>query len=205
MHGVLLALQLMTVSQKWESQGQSQGLQVATHPVEGSSYDAIRVIGISPADPLMQIEEMWGVSTKENQANKSSIGEHKVLAETATHREYYQTVVAPLISERDYVIAFDKKPVGAGYEIRFATVDDPRYPPSKDKVRMSVVGVASVEPRAEGGCTLTYELHNDLKGSLPPWVAKGAQRDAAVEWVKVMVTRAEKRLAVEKKAAQETK
>ncbi len=194
MHALLLTLPLAVLSQ-WQSQGTRQGLTLETHAVDGSAYEAIRVTGTSPAPPDIQIAEMWGVSTKEGMANASSIGEHKVLEETETHRTYYQTVVAPLISTRDYVITFDRVRVNDGWEIQFHTADDPRYPVSTERVRMKCNGVARVLPTATGGSTVVYELHVDLQGSVPAFIARGAQRDSALEWVKVMVTRGEKHMA----------
>jgi len=62
---------------------------------------------------------------------------------------------------------------------------------------MKVKGSCTIEPSGSGS-TVTYVIFTDLGGSIPSWISKGAQRDAAIEWLQVMQQRGEKKMQEKK-------
>ena len=116
-----------------------------------------------------------------------------VLKETETERLTYEQVRIPIFTDRDYVMHV-KLVAGASTgrcELEFGSVDDPHYPPDKDHVQIpSIRGRWTLVPTADGKVGVSYVVFGDPGGSIPAFLARGAQRSTAVKFLKVVLARA---------------
>ena len=175
----------------WQSQGAIDGISVETRAMPGSGYDWFRVATDSDVPAAIQAEAIWGPAGPEGVVS-SYVKEHRVLQDDPQTRLIYQTISAPMVADRDYVMRITRERGGDGYIIAFETVEDPRVPPRDGKVRMRILASCSVEPLATGGSRIVYELFSDIGGDVPPWMARSSQREASVAWLKTMLLRGER-------------
>lgn len=188
---VMLTVPFLLLLGAWESHGVTDGILLETRRISGSAYEYVRASVDSDTPVKKQIDAIWGTPGWESVANKG-VRVHEVIDDVPNRRRYYEVISAPMISDRDYVLELERKQEGELWTISFRTVADPRKPPVDGKIRLpKIEGVVTVEPNG-AGCTLTYELFCDLGGSLPAWVARGAQRDSTLEWVRTMLARGRK-------------
>jgi hypothetical protein len=187
----MLSWMALVIAAGWQSRGTVDGMTVETRPIEGSAYESIRVTKEVSIPAQVLADAIWGTSGPESVASKA-VHEHRVVEDGPGSRVYYEVVAAPLISDRDYILRIDRHKDGEVHEVRFHSIEHPKYPPQDGKVRMRVIGTCVIEPTATGGSIVTYEVFADIGGSIPAWIARGAQRDSSLEWVKTMITRAEK-------------
>jgi hypothetical protein len=75
--------------------------------------------------------------------------------------------------------------------VSFRTEDDPAHPPVPGFVRIPLIrGHWDVFPIGEGRVSVQYRIFSDPGGSVPAFLARGGQRDAAVDFMKVILARA---------------
>lgn len=192
---VLLLLIALGGTDGWTNRGTQDGISIETRTLPNSKYESVRVSKQTRVPPEVQYDAIWGTAGIEGIAVRKAVSVHEVLLDEKQQRMYYQVVSAPLISDRDYVMRLERKKDGELYEMKFFTVDDARKPVTSEKIRIQVHGLVTIEPDGSGGSIMTYEVHCDLAGALPAWIARGPQRDSSVEWMKEMIGRGEKRFA----------
>jgi hypothetical protein len=192
---VLVASAPALAAERWELVSRDEVLSLEVAEVPGSGFENVRVISSSPASPRVVIKALWGVAS--DTTPSPEVIRRDVLIDEAQVRRYYDVVRAPPASDRDYVIHESWREDESGaISMRFETVDDPKKPVTRELVRFGrVQGSFTASPRAGGGSTLTYLVYTDLGGSLPPWLTRGAQREAARKFVLEIRRRAEKAAA----------
>jgi hypothetical protein len=105
----------------------------------------------------------------------------------------YTRLRLPLVQSRDYVlhVKLEQPPASGRCDISFETVDDPSRPKLDGVVRIPELhGFWSIAPGADGKSLLTYQVFCNPGGGIPPFVAKGGQRGAAIDLVKMILARA---------------
>jgi hypothetical protein len=175
----------------WRDGGTVDGVKVELREVVGSAFEAIRVTTTS-AFPLARLcEVIFGKGAPA--ANEGNFKRRDVIRETATERWTYEQIALPVVSDRDYVlhVKIEKPPETERCEISFRNEEDPAYPPTSDHVRMtSVRGYWTLTPIGDGKVKIVYEVFSDPGGSVPAFLVRSEQRDAAVEFLGTILRRA---------------
>ena len=116
------------------------------------------------------------------------------MEEKGNERLTYDQISTPIVSDRDYTILskrMENKATGL-CQIFFDTKNDRGPPPPKGFVRIPLVyGSWTFEP-ASGGTDITYFIYSDPGGSIPAFMAKGAQRKNARKWLDNLLVKAAK-------------
>lgn len=192
-----LALLLLTSSAAadpqpaWRPDGTTDGLVLERRAVQGSSFEEIRVSTASAltVDRLCDAMFNKGLDGRTNVRFKR----REVLRQNDTERWTYEQIVVPWVSDRDYVMhtRLDQGPSTGRCEVSFETQNDPSRPPARGFVRIPCIrGHWSVTESADGRRSVVYQIFSDPGGGIPAFLASGAQRRAAVDFVKVVLARA---------------
>jgi hypothetical protein len=175
----------------WRADGASNGMGVERRSVHGSSFDEIRVTTTSALtlDRLCDAIYAKGLDGKSNVHFKR----RELLRETSTERWTYEQIEVPWVSDRDYVMhtRLDQGVPSGRCEVSFETQNDPSRPPPRGVVRIPCIrGHWLVTPMADGRYFVSYEIFSDPGGGIPAFLASGAQRSSAVDFVKNILDRA---------------
>jgi hypothetical protein len=175
----------------WRADGTVNGMGVAKRSVHGSSFDEIRVTTMSvlPMDQLCDAIYAKGLDGRSNVKFKR----RELLRETPSERWTYEQIAVPWVSDRDYVMhtTLNQAATTGRCEVTFETTDDPSRPPVQGVVRMPRIhGHWLVYPTADGRNYVSYEIFSDPGGGVPAFLASGAQRSSAVDFVKIILDRA---------------
>lgn len=173
---------------------QTSNLKVELRPVAGSAFDEVRVSAHSASSLAALCDAIWA----KDQTGKKPEGNFKkrvVISETDTERWTYEQIRVPVVCDRDYVIAVKLvHPASSGRcEVAFETRTHPRYPPVAGHVRIpSIRGSWTLTPGGAGGVDVRYAVFSDPGGQVPALLARGGQKDAAVDFFNVILARAAK-------------
>ena len=164
---------------------------VEKRAVRGSSFDEIRVTTTSaiPLEQLCDAIYAKGLDGKSNVKFKR----RELLRETLTDRWTYEQIAVPWVSDRDYVMhtTLNQAAASGRCEVSFSTENDAGHPPARGVVRMPCIrGHWLVTPLADGRNSVSYEIFSDPGGGIPAFLASGAQRSSAVDFVKNILDRA---------------
>jgi hypothetical protein len=175
----------------WRADGTENGMGVAKRSVRGSSFDEIRVTTTSalPLDQLCDAIYAKGLDGRSNVKFKR----RELLRETPSERWTYEQIAVPWVSDRDYVMhtTLNQAAATGRCEVSFETQDDPSHPPARGVVRMPCIrGHWLVTPTGDGRFNVSYEIFSDPGGGVPAFLASGAQRSSAVDFVKIILERA---------------
>lgn len=173
----------------WRSAGHVDGLEIEARQVAGSSFEEVKVSSLL-ARPLGSLcDAVWGRDAKLGAPFKKRV----VIRESDTERWTYEQVRVPVVADRDLVIHTELiAPASSGRcEVKFESTDDPGYPRRSDHVRVGRVrGHWTLEPAADGKVEMTYTIYSEPGGRIPPFLAVGGLRRAAVDFFRVILERA---------------
>lgn len=175
----------------WRPDGMSDGLWIERREVGGSSYDEYRVIAARSLDLARLCDVIF--AKKRDIQSSVHFKKRELLRETEREHWMYEQIAVPWVADRDYVMHTKlEAPASSGRcEISFTTEDDPSRPPVRGFVRIPVIrGRWTVAPLADGRLWVAYEIFSDPGGGIPAFLARGGQRDAAVDLVKSVLARA---------------
>ena len=176
----------------WRSDGSSGPLDVARRDVSGSSFEEFRVTTTSSLDLEHVCDAIYakGLDGRSNVHFK----QRDVLRQTDTERWVYEHIAVPWVADRDYVMhtRLVQAPASSNRcEVAFETENDPAHPPVQGVVRIPVIrGHWTVYPTQDGHLWISYQVFSDPGGGIPAFMARGGQRDAAVDFVKNVLARA---------------
>ena len=173
----------------WQEVARDGDIVVVARAVAGSDFEELRATAPMPVPPAAMMDLMWGDGSLRDAS--PGVTSRELLKNEPRERLYYETVQAPMISTRDYVLRVTRDDVA--HVIAFRSVDDPRRPPVKGWVRMPRI-VGSTAAVADGaGCRVVHTVFSETGGDLPAWLAKGGARDNMVAWLKALRARAKAR------------
>ncbi len=189
---MLTALLLMSLAQPadvvitapWEKVSSDDDLLVEKRAVPISSSPEFRVTAVTKTslETLCDVVFEWGTRGKD----LPGLIARKELASAPEERTIYDQFSAPLVNNRDYAITVrrTRTPVG-GCLVKFALAND-KAPKLQDGwVRIDKLwGSWTLTPK-DGQTQLVYVQFSDPGGSVPAMFALGAQRDKAVQSVKM--------------------
>jgi hypothetical protein len=196
---ILLFLPVMLLAQtasgdglpSWRPDGSSGGVQIERRDVPGSHFDALRLTIVSSAS-LERLCDAIYPPTFDGKLERG-FKRRDLLRETGSERWTYEQISVPVVSDRDYVIHTTRNQAASTgrCEVTFETTTDPSRPPVSGFVRIPVVrGHWDLTPTADGRVLIHYEIFSEPGGGIPAFLAKGSQRSTAVDFMKLILSRA---------------
>ncbi len=175
----------------WKTDSTEGGVKVERRAVAGSSFEEVRLTTSSDESLQALCDAVWAkdVGTKLEGDFKKRV----VIEETPTERWTYEQIHVPVVTDRDYVMRVRLlQSASSGHcEVSFETAPHAGYPEAPGHVRLkSVRGHWWLEPLANGQVSIVYQVYSDPGGSVPAFLARGSQRDAAVGFLKTILARA---------------
>jgi hypothetical protein len=166
-------------------------MRVDVREVAGSSFEEVRISLLSQLSVRALCDAVWGKNAKVG----GDFLKRVVISETDTDRLTYEQVKVPFVANRDLVMhnKLDDAVDGDGRcEVAFQTEQHPSWPPDKDFVRLRAVrGRWTLKRQTDGNTASTSVIYSDPGGSVPAFLARGGQRDAAVSFMKTILARAQ--------------
>jgi hypothetical protein len=159
----------------------AQGVTLEKRAVPGSKFFEYRATAISPASPTAVLRGIWTGVTEEL---PSTVKQRKVLQRSPDEILFYDQIRTPVVSDRDFTIRIWWKrdePTGV-IEVPFATVNDRGPPPAAGHVRVPAIHgdwiiAPLASPDGEPRTRITFLCYSDPGGSIPAFMARGAQQD----------------------------
>jgi hypothetical protein len=180
-----------TAQAPWKSDGTVDGMQVEHRDVAGSSFDEVRVTSRSPLSLDRLCEAIY--PKRVDGKLEGRFLKKELLRETDTERWTYEQISVPVVTNRDYVMHVKlEQPASTGTcRVSFETETYGTRPSPPGFVRIALIrGLWQLAPMADGAVSIRYQIFSDPGGSVPAFLARGKQRDAAVEFMKTILARA---------------
>jgi len=176
----------------WSFDGMYDGVQVDRRDVPSSSFDELRLSTVSSSDIQHLCDAIYPsrLSARPERRFKKQV----LLRETPTERWTYEQVSVPVVSDRDYVMHVKlEQPASSGHcSVAFQTEEDPAHPPVAGCVRIPVIrGHWDIFPVAPGKLSVQYRIYSEPGGGVPAFLARSGQRSAAVDFMKIILARAD--------------
>lgn len=175
----------------WRQDGVLDGVLIERRSAPGSRFDELRLSTVSSLSLQRLCDAIYPVklsSTPERRFKKQVL-----LRETESERWTYEQISVPVVSDRDYVMHVKlEQPAASGHcSVSFETEDDPARPAVPGFVRIPIIrGHWDVFPIADGRLSVQYRIFSDPGGGLPAFLVRGGQRSAAVDFMKIILSRA---------------
>ena len=185
---LLVALPASPAALPWHYDKIEDGIRIEDRDVPGSPYKELRISTVSRHDLKSLCDAVF---SKGNEKPEARFKKREVLRETATDRWTYEEVSVPIVRDRDYVmhVWLDQPPTQGRCEVSFQTEDDPSRPPVRGLVRIPTVRGHWSLVQLTGMVDVSYQVYSDPGGHLPPFLVRGGQRDAAVQFLKTILAR----------------
>lgn len=191
MNGALLLLAVVSGAEdEWRKVETVDGITVEQRSVKGSHVLELKLSKVSTAPADRLCDEAFGPGKFDPE--EPDLKSRKVLEEGADTRVTYDQISPPIVSNRDFAVRATRVRLDGGVcEMRFNAENTlaPRPPPGYVRIEM-VKGYWRFEPSPEGKTKLTYVVHADPAGAIPPFMIEGTRRVFAVKWVKLIEKRA---------------
>jgi hypothetical protein len=176
---------------QWVPDGSTDGVRVERREVPGSHFDELRLslfsrLSLQSLCDAIYPKEIAGHPEKR-------FKKQELLRQTDNERWTYEQISVPVVSDRDYVmhVKLDQPASTGRCEVTFDTVEEPSRPPVKGFVRIPVIrGRWALMPVGDGRVAVLYEIFSEPGGGVPAFLAKGSQRSAAVDFMKIILSRA---------------
>jgi hypothetical protein len=175
----------------WHSDGMSDGVHVEHRDVAGSSFDELRLSLVSGLSVQSLCDAIYPKSLPSKPERRFK--KQELLRQTESERWTYEQISVPVVSDRDYVMhsKLEIPPSTGRCAVSFATEDNAARPPVDGFVRIPVIrGHWDVFPLASGQVSVQYEIFSEPGGGVPAFMARGKQKSAAVEFMKIILGRA---------------
>jgi hypothetical protein len=176
---------------QWVPDGLTDGVRVERREVPGSHFDELRLSLFSRLSLQSLCDAVYPQVVATNPEKRFK--KMELLRQTDDERWTYEQISVPVVSDRDYVMHVKlNQPASSGRcEVTFETVTDPSRPPVQGLVRIPVIrGRWQLMPVSDGRVSVLYEIFSEPGGAVPAFLAKGSQRSAAVDFMKIILSRA---------------
>lgn len=175
----------------WHGDGMINGVHVEHRDIPGSKFTELRLSTLSAAS----VQSLCDAIYPKELPNRLERRFKRVdlLKQTPTDRWTYEQISVPVVSDRDYVVhAKLEQPASTGHcVVSFASEDDPAHPPVPGFVRIPVIrGHWDVFPVDGGQVSVQYRIFSEPGGGVPAFLSRGGQRDAAIDFMKIILARA---------------
>lgn len=186
----LLPLLLAAAPGEWTLVDVADAMKVESRSVPDARVVELRVTATVTASPERLCEEAFG--TGKYDPTEPDLKSRKVVEETADTRVTYEQISPPLIANRDYAVrAVRERPAEGTCRVTFTAANDLAPPLPSGWVRIEKLrGEWLFEAEAPGKTRLTYSILSDPAGAVPVFLVEGSRRKFALQWVKLIATRA---------------
>jgi hypothetical protein len=187
---VVISLSLFSLvahaDEAWVELENKNGVLYEKRPVAGSKWLEYRGSTFVALPPEQMLAAIWSGITD---AVPATVKKRQVLRRTDSEFVVYDQIKAPVVSDRDVTIRIYKVVQPNAIEVRFESNEALGPPPDPKHVRIPVVRGAWTLVAAPGGTRLTYTCYSEPGGSIPAFLARGAQRDQVALDVERILTR----------------
>ncbi len=169
------------------SAGASDGVTLERRAVPGSKFYEYRATARTAAPPEAVLHGIWYGVTEQIPA---MVKLRKVLSTSDIAMVFYDQLTTKVVSDRDYTlrISWTRDPRTGVIEVPFGTMNELGPPPAPGHVRVPIIRgdwiitpVALDSPvaadRPASGAQITYLCYSEPGGSIPAFMARGAQQE----------------------------
>jgi hypothetical protein len=181
------------------SAGQGDGVTLERRAVPGSKFYEYRASAQTPAPPEAVLHGIWNGVTEQLPA---MVKLRKVLSSSDIAMVFYDQLTTKVVSDRDYTlrISWTRNPQTGVIEVPFSTMNELGPPPAAGHVRVPIIrgdwiitpvtlnaaaGSDRSAPSAQGAqgaqgslaTEITYLCYSEPGGSIPAFMARGAQQE----------------------------
>lgn len=185
------------------SAGASDGVTLERRAVPGSKFYEYRATARTAAPPEAVLHGIWyGVTEQVPPMVKL----RKVLSTSSIAMVFYDQLTTKVVSDRDYTlrISWTRDPRTGVIEVPFGTMNELGPPPAPGHVRVPVIRgdwiITPVAPdpaarvdgsdRPANGAQITYLCYSEPGGSIPAFMARGAQQEQVLIDIRRILARA---------------
>lgn len=182
------------------SAGASDGVTLERRAVPGSKFYEYRATARTAAPPEAVLHGIWyGVTEQVPPMVKL----RKVLSTSSIAMVFYDQLTTKVVSDRDYTlrISWTRDPRTGVIEVPFGTMNELGPPPAPGHVRVPVIRgdwiitPAAQDPAARAdspatGAQITYLCYSEPGGSIPAFMARGAQQEQVLIDIRRILARA---------------
>lgn len=188
----LLLVALAADGDAWTRVDRVDGITVEQRPKKGSRVVELRFTAVVPATTERLCAEAFGSGKLD--PDEPNVFHRKVLEESADGRVTYEQLSAPFIANRDYAVRATRTRLeGGACQVQFQAANDLAPKPPAGYVRIEIIdGLWRFDPAGEGKSRITYTIHSDPAGAIPPFLVEGSRRKVGLDWVKIISRRAAK-------------
>lgn len=164
----------------WTPVSEKKGVTVEKRAVPGSPWSEYRATARHALPPERVFAAVRSERLDDPRARRY-VKHHDVLRANDHERLVYEQVASPMVSDRDYtvLIQWSADPARRVFEMKFHLENDAGPPPAKGFVRIpDIHGSWRIEATPDGGSRIEYIVYSDPGGSIPAWIARGAQADS---------------------------
>lgn len=159
----------------WKRTGVEDGVTLETREIPGSPMPEFRGTAVMNAD-LYEIAAILDDLNRFCEWNARCVKTREYLRTSDTDRVFYTRTGAPWpLSDRDVVLHGTVTGLAEGEEVvvRFAGIEDPRWPAVDGCVRMPLVkGLWRMTRLPDGNTRVEYQVQADPGGIVPGWAAR---------------------------------
>lgn len=216
--GVLLAAGVLTASAQAEEPFQpcantADGITLERRAVPGSKFYEYRATAVTTATPDVVLRSIWNGVTEQLPA---TVKQRTVLSTSDAAMLFYDQIKTKVVSDRDYTLRFtwQRNPQTGVIEVPFATANELGPPPAPGHVRVPTIrgdwiiapmaqaaapAAKSATPAAASGestaaataTRITYLCYSEPGGSIPAFMARGAQQDQVLLDIRRIIARSQ--------------
>lgn len=184
-----LSLLLLAADPDFSRVEQTDGVLIEARPVAGSGVVELRLTTTTTRTVKSLCDAAFGTGKFDPQ--EPDLKARTVLLERDDERVTYEQISPPLVAQRDYAVRARRLPGADGScTMRFEAANDLAPPKPEGWVRIEKLKGAWIFEPAPGGKTrVTYLIHSDPAGSIPPFLVEGSRRAIALKWMKMLLSR----------------
>ncbi len=216
--GVLLATAALAASAQAEEPFQpcantADGITLERRAVPGSKFYEYRATAVAMATPEVVLRSIWNGNTEQLPA---TVKQRTVLSTSDTTMLFYDQIKTKVVSDRDYTLRFtwQRNPQTGVIEVPFVTANELGPAPAPGHVRVPIIrgdwiitpipaaaaaeaaktasaAAVSGESAAAAATRITYLCYSEPGGSIPAFMARGAQQDQVLIDIRRIVGRAQ--------------
>jgi len=192
MNFALVTSLLLAADPAFTKEGEADGYVIESRKVEGSAFAELRLTGTTTASPEAFCNAAFG--TGKFDPEEPDLKSRAILQESEHERVTHDLISPPLVSDREYTVRTVRTLSSPDRcTVKIDSANDLAPIPVAGRVMITNIHSTWLGERQPGGKTrVTYQIFTDPAGAIPPFLIEGSRRKLAVQWLKMIVRRAEK-------------
>ncbi len=184
-----LLLTLLTAEPTFVPDGTVDGFTIERREVPNSPFSEVRVSTTTSATVPALCDALYGDGSFD--PTEPDLKARTVLMEDAGVRIVHDEIAPAVVSRRDYVIERTVQRTATDCFVRYHSITHPAAPVRDGIVRITKLwGSYHFETLPSGQTRATSVTFSDPAGSVPAFLVRGPQRDAAIAWMKRLIAKA---------------